>query len=226
MRKEFAILFLIIFVCSLFSFAIAQTDNVSNGSTSGGVPSVGDLKNVVNASDVSGAKEKTNAVLEKEVPIPEGLRFFASFLLGFGQEANTTEKITLSYFIILAALWIFCLILLLNVLDATGIFQNKSLLFLGAFAITAILGVTGALRESTIFLYDITSIFRVDNGIEIIKVILAVVGAGIILFVAVKGAHMLKKSSKLQEERVSGVKTGVAAGELQNRARTFSGGSI
>ncbi len=180
----FAVLFGIFLILNSLSVSVssALTDSSSNNnaleqadtSIENPLETLKDTSEKVSESLSKNVSES----LSKEIEIPENLRFISKIL--FGIESN--EEIKLDAFLVYAALWVFLLLVIRNLLEFSAFFEGwKS--WLGSITVTSIISITGALNPAANFFFGFGDIFGILNKWSPLKTAFALILIAVI-FVA------------------------------------------
>ena len=161
-------------------------------------------------------------MLVKEIDIPDNLQFVSKVLFGLGAE----QEINLSEFIIFVILWFMIFLVLAKAFRVISWSDKKFVAWFQAVITTCLLGIVGAIREASLFLFDFFSFINLLEKYPLIKLILFVIISLLIFYISLKIFKTLGENAKEAENRVAGIRTGVASDVLARRAEAQTGQRI
>lgn len=193
MKKEFAFLFVVLLFINL-AMAANQSANLS------------DLKGLVNGSEFSDVKGKTNQILEKEVKIPDNLQIATRILFGLKPE----EKVDFNIFILLIAAWLLLFMLLLKIVGVMPFFSGgKS--WLATILIMLLAGISGGLKAGTWWLFGLMDFFKFLEGWGVFKLAITLIILIALVFLIMKVANKFKFGQEKGEMQSAGEEAGLAS---------------
>jgi len=198
MKKSFAII-LITFL--LIQIVIAQT-NITGSSIN---------------NSISGFKEKTDSIAEKEILINENLAIFVRVLSGI------QGPVTISYAIMIALIWIMMLIFLRNIMILTPFFKG-GMSWLMAIVVNLLIALSGGMKLLTKLFLETGSIFKFleewTTGALIFSIILVIV----IFLILGKAMKFIKRKEEIMKAEEESTKLGVNLGFIGNLRKMFNWG--
>lgn len=133
----------IFFLILLSTLVLAQTNTSAN----------------LTSSDIKDSTSKLDSKLDQNVKIPETLQILTRIIFGI----NSSEKVTISAFIILLFIWAWIFVIVAEALKFTPFFKGK-LIWLGALIITLIIASTKTILLIARFWLDMGSSFKLLEG--------------------------------------------------------------
>ena len=197
--KKISVLLIILISLTLFtSFALAQENQY-------------DKTNKIN---ITGVKEKTNSLVDKEIIIPENLQTITKILF------RVEEKATVSLIIIIALIWIILFIMLKSILEIMPFFDKKiggsfieiSTSTIASIAITTLIGLGGVIKSFAIFFLNIGKSFQFLEEWSAGFLLFMMIFLTIIIFLTTKVMNWLHenielgKAKKVSEDITLGAK--------------------
>ncbi len=161
---------------------------------------------------------KIDEKLESEINIPENWQIPARIV--FGIKSDT--EISLSKLIILISIWIILFLFTIEVIRTMHMFK-ETIVWLMAFTLTIIFGVTGTVKSLSDFFFGFTSFFKFLEEWELGKVssffiIIIIISILIKRFIIQPIENKAKKSQAQQE----GMEVGTELGFLSSLRKWFS----
>jgi len=197
--KKISVLLIILISLTLFtSFALAQENQY-------------DKTNKIN---ITGVKEKTNSLVDKEIIIPENLQTITKIFF------RVEEKATVSLIIIIALIWIILFIMLKSILEIMPFFDKKiggsfieiSTSTIASIAITTLIGLGGVIKSFAIFFLNIGKSFQFLEEWSAGFLLFMMIFLTIIIFLTTKVMNWLHenielgKAKKVSEDITLGAK--------------------
>jgi len=164
----------------------------------------------------------TGAALTGEIQIPDVWKPVVRVVLGLKDK----DSVSFQTLVILSAIWISLFFILQNAFEALSLFSNKLMSWVIALVVSLILGITGAIKESSIFIFDLLSIFSFLEKNPIIQLIVFLALAIVVVFAVVWYSKKSKRDSDVQRAAVFGRKTGTYAARLEKSAEAQTGEKI
>jgi len=150
-------------------------------------------------------QSSTNNFLSQEIVVPQNLQVLARAIFGI----QSGENIELSVFIVLAVLLLGIFFIIKSAVNQIEIFEPGIISWTIPILITLFISATGAIRDASIFIFKVGSVFK---GQDLVNVILITLIVTAIIFLATKLISSLSKStineSKKEEKRTLGLKVG------------------
>lgn len=174
-----------------------EEDNVGNEDKEVDIPT--DIKKGV--EEVKGIKEKTEETLEQDIVVPEKLQIPARIIFGVKGE------IPLNIFIVLIGVWIVIFLLIEKILEFTPFFEGLRA-WIGAFVITCLIAITGAIRSVVVFLFNLANIFGILEKWSVLKIVVVLIILAVFFYGLSILMKMLNKKLMLDRADVEGTEAG------------------
>lgn len=155
---------------------------------------------IQNRTNLSGAQESSNRILEQQVEIPENFRFVPRFL--FGLQLN--QEISFQLFIILIGSWIILYVGFTQIIKIMPFFDGGKA-WIASFCVMVLMGISGGLILAANFLIDLSTLFGVLKGWEIVGLAIALVFLVIVYFFIAKVSKMLRNKMHVEENEITGL---------------------
>lgn len=163
--------------------------------------------------------KKTKSLLEQKIEVPENLKVIARIV--FGLKSN--EEVDMQTLMVMVAIWIGLFALIAAILEFTPFLNKGFSRWLGAVVMTCLVGVSGGIKISAIFLLSLADIFRLGEKYGIIKLVLAFIVIGIFVYGVILVLNKILSKAKLEEAEIRGMKAGVGSRILQEHAKRTLG---
>jgi|APSaa5957512535_1039671.scaffolds.fasta_scaffold146610_2 amino acid transporter len=189
MKKELYIIFLLIFLLTPLTLAeqeIPATDSRPP------TPELSALR--------GGLEDKTENILEKEISLSENTKNIMRLIFGLKEDAPAT----ISGLIVLLAVWLMVLIIIMNILGVTPLFNESWQKILGGIIITTLISMAGTLGSLNTLIYNIGNSLTILEKLGPFKM-LAI--AGMIIIVILVISHFsgwINKSKRLEKSEKAG----------------------
>ena len=171
---------------------------------------VNDGINLTDDASLDSVKDKSNAILENPVNIPANLQPFVRYILGINE-----STIGLSELVFQIALFLFILIIIVNLIIFIPFFDKGWKSYLGSLLITMLIANSGAMNEMTNY-YANNSFFDFDKW-GILKLAFTIIIIAVFAF----GVSYLIRMVKNKGEEVSAEQAGIEVGMSSKIWRNF-----
>ena len=186
MKRWLYIIFVLALLLSLSNFVIAQ-----------------DAAAQAPASESTNTfKERSNEFLEKDIIIPEDLQGIARVV--FGLKAG--ETIDFSVFIVLIALLVILFLIIREALTFAPIFGAGFKSWLGSLVLTLLVAISGAVKETSIFLFETGEFFKFVKGFSFLNIIFILILLGLFFYGFFMMTKIIKHQARKEKRRMSGFK--------------------
>ena len=159
---------------------------------------------------------KVNAFLEKPIILPEGVQKISRVLFGL----KNNDNIEFAEFVIMLGFWIWAFITILNILVMLPFLNQGFSRWAGAIVIVLLISISGAFIDVSrwlLFMLDI----NIFAKFLIIKLLLAILIVGLVLFGTNSALTKIFNSLKLEEARIKGQKVGESSTLISKQGKTF-----
>src|SRR3989344_4638963 len=159
-------------------------------------------------AQVTSFREASNKILSQDVTIPENLQTPARMVFGL----NIGEQIDFQIFVILFALLIILLLVVHEILEIIPIFGSRVKSWIGAIIVTLLASVTGAVKQTALFFFDIGGYVQFLKDWGILRFLVVLIFLIILVYY---GFFRLLRKIKREEEEIkaeqAGLKVGIGA---------------
>jgi len=211
------LLILLIYIIFAVSFVLAQE----------GPQEMQTREEVISATEQAGKtvgvtefREATGKLLSQKINIPEEWNVPARVIFGL----QPGESMDLQTFVVLAAVWIILFILLQAILVFVPLFGEGLKSWIGAFVITCLISITGAVRYTATWFFGLGGFLQALEKWGPIRILFTL----ILLIILGTGAkillRILKESSEMAKARATGARVAKAVVQ-QEATEEFTGGA-
>ena len=159
-------------------------------------------------AQVTSFREASNKILSQDVTIPENLQTPARMVFGL----NIGEQIDFQIFVILFALLVILLLVVHEILEIIPIFGSRVKSWIGAIIVTLLASVTGAVKQTALFFFDIGGYVQFLKDWGILRFLVVLIFLIILVYY---GFFRLLRKIKREEEEIkaeqAGLKVGIGA---------------
>jgi len=159
-------------------------------------------------AQVTSFREASNKILSQDVTIPENLQTPARMVFGL----NIGEQIDFQIFVILFALLVILLLVVHEILEIIPIFGSGVKSWIGAIIVTLLASVTGTLKQTALFFFDIGGYVQFLKDWGILRFLVVLIFLIILVYY---GFFRLLRKIKREEEEIkaeqAGLKVGIGA---------------
>lgn len=193
-----ALLFLIPFI---FAQTPDQIDNINS------IP-----KNI----SANNFKAATNVALDKQIDLPDWTQVIARILFG------VEDKITLSKFIILLAVWIMLFLMILNIVKIMPFFKEGPIKVIASITITIIIAITKVMITLSNALLSFASSLKFFQDWSAGALFFSIFVVLVVFFIIIKISNKISTKMQIGEAEGAGLEAGKGLSIMRVVSKVFN----
>ncbi len=196
-------LFIVLLVALSFLAAAQTNQNINN------------ITNIAQNISTASFKTATNQALNKEIALPDWADIIARVLFG------VENKITLSNFIILAAIWLMLFLMIFNIIKLMPFFKGNAAKLIASICITLIIAISKVMITLSGQLLSFVSSFKFFKDWSAGALFFSIVLVVVVFFFLIKILSKIGDKVELGADVTAGNEAGTGLGMLRVISRVF-----